>query len=184
VSVEHQLPLWHTMGMMFRGWALAEQGGGEKAIAQMFEGVTAYQGMGMGLGARLCIALLAHAYLKVGKCEDGLGVLNGGPALVGECEDRFCDAEIHRVKGEFLLGTTPPDPAAAESCFLEALDLSRRLAARSLELRAATSLARLWGRNGQAVRARDLLGGVYAWFTEGFDTRDLKDAKVLLDELR
>ncbi|HXQ20146.1 MAG TPA: AAA family ATPase [Candidatus Acidoferrales bacterium] len=183
VSAEHQLPLWHTMGTMFRGWALAAQGRGDEGIAEMYEGVTGYQGMGMGLGARFMVALLAQAYLNAGKCDDGLGVLNGGLAVVGESEDRFCDAEIQRVKGEFLLGTTPPDPVAAESCFVEALDLARRHHARSLELRAARSLARLWAGNGQRAQARALLAGVHGWFTEGFGTPDLQEASALLASL-
>jgi predicted ATPase len=129
------------------------------------------------------VALLAQTYLNAGKCDDGLSVLDGGLAVVGESEDRFCDTEIQRVKGEFLLGTTPPDPAAAEACFGEALDLARRQRARSLELRAAGSLARLWARDGQRARAHDLLAGAYGWFTEGFETPDLKEATALLASL-
>jgi predicted ATPase len=110
-------------------------------------------------------------------------MLDGGLAMVGETEDRFCDAEIHRVKGELLLGTTPPDPVAAEPCFVTALDLARQHRARSLELRAAGSLARLWASNGQRVRGHDLLADVYGWFTEGFDTPDLQEATALLASL-
>lgn len=183
VSAEHQLPLWHTMGTMFRGWALASQGRGDEGIAQLYEGVTGYQGVGMGLGARFMMALLAQAYLNAGKCDDGLSVLTGGLAVVGESEDRFCDAEIQRVKGEFLLGTAPPDLPAAEACFVEALELARRHRARSLELRAASSLARLWARNGQRAQAREVLAGVYGWFREGFATPDLQEATALLASL-
>jgi predicted ATPase len=183
VSAEHQLPLWHTMGTMFRGWALAAQGRGDEGMAQLYEGVMGYQGMSMGLGARFMVALLAQTHLNAGKCDDGLAMLDGGLAMVGETEDRFCDAEIHRVKGELLLGTTPPDPVAAEPCFVTALDLARQHRARSLELRAAGSLARLWASNGQRVRGHDLLADVYGWFTEGFDTPDLQEATALLASL-
>jgi predicted ATPase len=180
VSIEHQLPLWHTMGTIFRGWALAAQGRGEEGIGQMFEGVTAYQGVGMGLGARLCVALLAQAYLNVGKCDEGFGMLDGALTIVGESEDRFSDAEIQRVKGEFLLGKSPPDLTAAESCFTDALALARAHGARSLELRAAMSLAKLWGRGSQMMRGRELLSSVYGGFTEGFDTADLREARAIL----
>ena len=98
--------------------------------------------------------------------------------------ERFYEAEIYRVKGELLLKHGGSNTAAeAETCFRQALDIARVQSAKSWELRAATSLARLWRDQGQRAQARDLLAPVYGWFTEGFDTADLKDAKALLDEL-
>jgi predicted ATPase len=90
---------------------------------------------------------------------------------------------LHRVKGELLLTNTPNAPSEAEACFNLALDIARKQSARSLELRAATSLARLWQEQRKLQEARDLLAPIYDWFTEGFDTADLKEAKALLDEL-
>jgi predicted ATPase len=90
---------------------------------------------------------------------------------------------MHRLKGELLLARSPSDPTQAEVSFREALEVARRQSAKSFELRAATSLARLWQRQGKRDEARDLLAPVYAWFTEGFDTKDLRDAKALLEEL-
>ena len=97
--------------------------------------------------------------------------------------ERMAEAWVHRVKGELLLAQSPPNQGEAEASFREAIDVSRRQSAKSLELRAATSLARLWQQQGRKEEARELLAPLYEWFTEGFDTRDLKEAKALLDEL-
>ncbi len=183
VSTEHQLPLWLTMGKIFRGWALTEQGHADEGVQQMFDAVGGYQGMGMGLGSRLCVALLAQALLKAGRCDEGLAILEGGLAMVSQCEDRFCDAEIHRAKGEFLLGVAQPDPENAERCFLTALELARSHRSPSLELRAAMSLARFWRDRGQRPQAHDLLGQACGGFGEGRNTRDFVEASALLREL-
>lgn len=183
VSTEHQLPLWLTMGKIFRGWALAEQGHADEGVQQMFDAVSGYQGMGMGLGSRLCVAILAQALLQAGRCDEGLAILEGGLAMVSQCEDRFCDAEIHRAKGEFLLGVAQPDPANAQRCFLTALDLARSQGSPSLELRAAMSLARFWRDRGERARARALLAHAHGRFSEGHRTRDMVEASALLSEL-
>jgi predicted ATPase len=127
--------------------------------------------------------MLAEAYVKAGRPEDGLNVLEGGLAVLRNCEDAFSDADVLRAKGELLLAASPPDPAAAERCFLEAIELAGRQHARALELRAATSLARLWQRSGRVERARELLAPIHAWFTEGLHTADLRSASTLLQEL-
>jgi predicted ATPase len=126
---------------------------------------------------------LARALGDAGQVEEGLALLAEAQAFVASSGERSEEAEIHRVKGELLLALPTPDPAQAEASFREALGVARRQSARSLELRAATSLARLWQRQGRKEEARALLQPVTDWFTEGFGTADLKDAKALLEEL-
>jgi predicted ATPase len=116
--------------------------------------------------------------------EEGLELVTEALTLTQRDDERWWEAELHRVKGELLLTNSPNTSGeATEACFNQALDIARIQSARSLELRAATSLARLWQEQGKLKEARDLLAPIYDWFTEGFDTPDLKDAKALLDEL-
>ena len=130
----------------------------------------------------------------MGQPEAGLAVLAEALALVEQTEERFWEAEIYRLKGELLLtlesagrsrGVTEgmPDAASPEGCFLTAIEIARRQAGKSLELRATVSLARLWQQHGKKDQARHLLAEIYGWFTEGFDTIDLQQAKALLDAL-
>jgi predicted ATPase len=110
-------------------------------------------------------------------------VLTEALALVDTTGERWCEAELHRLKGELLLQGSSENATEAEACFHHALEIARTQQAKSFELRAATSLARLWQHQGKRQEAHDLLAPVYGWFTEGFDTADLKDAKALLDAL-
>jgi predicted ATPase len=132
---------------------------------------------------RSYVALMAETYRKAGQTVEGLSVVNEAIARALPTECRYFEAELYRVKGELLLSQTVPDAAQAESCFKQGVDVSRRQAAKSLELRAVMSLCRLWQRQGKTAEARQLLGDIYGWFTEGFDTADLKAAKALLEEL-
>ena len=113
-----------------------------------------------------------------------MGVLAEATAQIDRTEERYREAEVYLLKGELLLQQPMPDTAQAEACLQQALDIARRQEAKSWELRAATSLTRLWQSQGKRQEATDLLAPVYGWFTEGFDTADLQEAKVLLDELR
>ena len=115
--------------------------------------------------------------------EAGLTVLAEALTLVDTTGERWYEPELYRLKGELLLQQSSDNQAEAETCFHQALDIARNQQAKSFELRAATSLARLWQQQGKRQEAHDLLAPVYNWFTEGFDTADLKDAKALLDEL-
>lgn len=128
------------------------------------------------------VADLAEAYSKSGQVTERLAAVGEALALVDGMGPRYCEAELHRLKGELLLQQTTPDPCQAEGCFQQALQVARRQAAKSWELRAAMSLARLWQSQGKHQDAYDLLAPVYGWFTEGFDTADLQEAKALLDE--
>jgi predicted ATPase len=130
----------------------------------------------------LC-TLLADVADHLGRMADGLQALAEAHILVEQHEERFWEAEVWRLRGVLLLRQPGTPPAEAEACFQRALDIARRQEAKSLELRAAMSLARLWQQQGKDAEARELLGSIYGWFTEGFDTADLQDAKTLLEEL-
>lgn len=129
------------------------------------------------------LGLLAEAYGEGGHPEEGLPLLAEAVAVMDDTEARFCEAELYRLKGALLLRQAVPDAHQAEACFYQALDVARNQQAKSYELRTATSLARLWQSQDKRQDAYDLLAPVYGWFTEGFDTADLLDAKTLLDEL-
>ena len=129
------------------------------------------------------LGLLAEVSLCAGECEKGLEAISEGLDLVRTNGERWWQAELHRLQGELLLTHRANSQTRACSCFERALDISRQQKARSLELRAAMSLARLWRDQGRRAAAHDVLAPIYGWFTEGFDTADLKDAKALLDEV-
>jgi predicted ATPase len=129
------------------------------------------------------LALIADAYGAARQFEDAFSALDEALEWVQRNDERLYLAEVHRIRGELLLRQATPDTAQAERCFEQALAVARDHRAKSWELRAATSMARLWGENGRRDDARALLAPVYDWFTEGFDTADLKDAKALLEQL-
>ena len=131
----------------------------------------------------LCAMLLAEAEAEVGHVKQALTTLNDTIADVGRSGRHHFDAELHRLRGQLLLRDKWRDVAAAEAALMRAIEVARRQHTRTFELRAAMSLARLWRDQGKVQQARELLAPVYGWFTEGFDTRDLKEAKVLLEEL-
>ena len=180
------------MGTILRGWAVAGQGQGAAGISQLRKGLATYQATGAEIWRPYFLALLAEVQGKVGQTEAGLRGVNEALALVARTEERFYEAELHRLKGELLLNDErrmmnderqAQQAREAEVCFLKAIEVAQRQSAKSWELRAATSLARLWQQQGKAIEARNLLAPVYEWFTEGFDTADLKDAKALIEEL-
>jgi predicted ATPase len=129
------------------------------------------------------LALLAEAYGAIGSPAAGLMAITEALTLVDKTGERWYEPELHRLKGELLLQQSADHHAEAQVCFRQALDLARSLQAKSWELRAAMSLSRLWQRQGQCLAARELLTPIYGWFTEGFDTTDLQEAKALLEEL-
>ena len=166
-----------------RGAALAAQGHGEVGIVQMHQGLAALRAMGQRLSLSAHLAQLAEAYGQSGQAEEGLRLLAEALVHVDHTGERYYEAEVYRLKGELLLWQAVPDAPQAEVCFQQALAIARCQQAKSWELRAATSLARLWQQQGKQAEARELLAPVYGWFTEGFDTADLQEAKVLLEEL-
>ena len=152
-------------------------------MAQMQQGLAAWRAAGAAAFRPYGLALLAEAYAQVGRCEEGLTLLAEALALTNDREERRWEAELYRLKGELLLVHSAAHHAEAETCFRQALDVARHQQAKSWELRAAMSLARLWQQQGKHTEARELLAPIYSWFTEGFDTADLQEAKALLEEL-
>ena len=172
-----------AMGAILHGWALAQQGKAQEGIEQLHQGLIAFRATGAELSRPYWLALLAEAYGTTGEPEAGLTALAEALTLVDTTGERWYEPELYRLKGELLLQHSSDNQTEAETCFHHALDIARNQQAKSFELRAATSLARLWQQQGKRQEAHDLLAPVYNWFTEGFDTADLKDAKALLDEL-
>jgi predicted ATPase len=168
----------------FEGWALAQQGQLEEGIDRMRQGIAGWHAVGAGLAVPYCRTFLAEFLGLAGFPEEGLEEIAKVEAQIGRWGEVIAEAEAQRVKGELLLKRTPPDAMGAEACFLAALDTARSRDAKSWELRASTSLARLWQSQEKRQEAYGLLTRVYGWFTEGFDTADLKEAKALLDDLK
>jgi predicted ATPase len=202
LCTEQGFALFVAHGTLQRGWAWTEQGQGEEGIAQIQQGLAAWRATGAEVERPYILARLAEAYGKVRQPEEGLTVLAEALVTVEKTEERFYEAELYRLKGELTLQKfqgpsskfqVPPSPqplisnthaeAEAEACFLKAIEIAQRQQAKSLELRATISLARLWQQQGKQHVARSMLSEIYGWFTEGFDTKDLQEAKALLDNL-
>jgi predicted ATPase len=183
LASEHGFAHWAARGRILQGWAVAQRGEATTGIARIREGMAAEEATGARVYTPFDLALLAEALALAGKIEEALATLDDALAKAAVSGERGWDAEIHRLRGE-LTGRLPhPDPAKAEESFRTALAIAREQGTRGYELRATTSLARLWREQGRRGEARDLLAPVYDSFTEGFDTADLTDAKALLDEL-
>jgi TOMM system kinase/cyclase fusion protein len=183
VSSEQGFAQWAAAGAMMRGWGLAEHGSAEEGMAQMRQGLHAWQGMGIEAGLPYWLSLLAETSTSSQQVADGHRVLAEAFVLVDKNEERWWEAELHRLKGKLLLKQPAPDEHQAETWFQHALTIAHRQQAKSLELRAAMSLSRLWQQQGQRHQAYDLLAPIHGWFTEGFETADLQEAKALLEEL-
>ena len=176
-------PQWAAHGTSMRGWALAMQGQGTEGMAQIRQGIASVRATGAVLQVPYFCLLLADVAVHLGHLADGLQALTEAHTLVEQHEERRWEAEICRLRGVVLLRLTETQQADAAAWLQRALDVARRQEAKALELRAAMSLARLWQQQGRRAAARDLLAPVYGWFTEGFDTADLQEAKALLGEL-
>ena len=168
---------------MLHGWALVAQGHSTQGLAQIQQGLAVSQAIGIEQGRSSCLVYLAAAYGIMGQPEAGLQVLAEALATARTTGEECYAAEISRLKGELMLQQAVPNAHEAETCFQRALAIARHQHAKSLELRAAMSLSRLWQRQGKRETARQLLAEVYGWFTEGFDTADLCEARALLEEL-
>jgi predicted ATPase len=182
VATEHGFPLWRTAGQVFRGWALAAQGQNDGAT-QLQQAIAAYQAMGLRFALPYGLALLTSLYGCTGRPEVGLATLAEALAMVESQGEHMWQAELFRLKGELLLVPAGAACDEAERCFQQALAIARAQHARYWELRAATSLARLWQQQGKPHEAYQVLAAVYGWFTEGFATADLQAAQVLLHAL-
>jgi predicted ATPase/class 3 adenylate cyclase len=199
---EQGFPGWVGQGSVLQGWAQAEQGQSEEGIAQIRQGMATRQALGAGIFHSYYLTLLAEVYGKAGQAEERLAALTEALTVADKSGERFYEAELYRLRGELTLQQfqvpgskfqVPPNiqhptpstqaEAEAEACFHKAIEIAHKQQAKSLELRAVMSLSRLWQQQGKQAKARQLLADIHGWFTEGFDTKDLQDAKVLLEEL-
>jgi predicted ATPase len=199
-----------AQGRILRGWALAAQGQGAEGIAHVRQGLAEHRATGAKLGEPFYLELLVEAHRKEGQVDEGLRVVAEALALAATAGYHYHELELYRLKGELLLLQAASRPGAStilstisagaeaergrtipalplqtevEACFHQALGIARRWPAKVEELRTAVSLARLWQQQGKRAAARELLAPIYGWFTEGFDTADLREAKALLEEL-
>ena len=186
-------------GTVEQGWALVAHGEEEEGVAQIRQGLAVLRALGVEIARPTYLVWLAQAYQKSGQIEEGLSTLDEVMEVVGKNGERWYEAELYRLKGELTLQQlsvassqlsvpdpqplTPDPQSEAEACFLKAIEIAQRQQAKSLELRATVSLARLWQQHGKKAEARQMLAEIYGWFTEGFDTADLKDARALLETL-
>ena len=182
-SAEHGITDWLDWASSLRGWATAALGSHEVGIAHIRESLAALQTKGAGVWRPYFQSMLADACMETNRVDDGLSALTEALTAADKAEEREHEAEIHGLKGELLLRQTPPDAVEAWKCFDRAIEVARVQSARSWELRATMSLARLLASQGRCEEARTILAAIYNWFTEGFDTADLKEAKALLDEI-
>jgi predicted ATPase len=207
VGRDNAFPIWQAGGTVLQGWARVRQGQAGEGLTLIHQGINDWRASGVNLILPYYLALLAEAYGRAGRPDEGLHELTGALALVEATGERWYEAELHRLKGELMLqqyqvasvklsvsanqktNATNPQPLTpnpqleAEVCFLKAIEIARQQQAKSLELRAVMSLGRLWQRQGKKEEARQMLAEVYNWFTEGFDTRDLQEAKALIEDL-
>jgi predicted ATPase len=182
LAEEHGLPYYAAIALLTRGWAVAMHGHDE-GIELIREGLASSLAIGTKQQHGYFLALLAEALNKAGRVEEALEALKEGMDVTERNNEPFYEAEMYRLKGDALVMAGVDSPSEAESCFQRAIEIARKQQAKSFELRAAMSLARLWRQQGKCEEGRGLLKEIYDWFTEGFDTPDLKDARALLDEI-
>jgi predicted ATPase len=176
-------PLWVGFGTFWRGWVLAMQSQDVAGLAQMRQGLAMVEASGQTVSLPLCLVLLAEAAGHVGEAGEESHLLMEALTALEASGRGDLLAEAYRLQGDFLLRQAVPDAVRAEACFHQALAIARRQQAKSWELRTTMKLSRLWQHQGKREAARELLAPIYAWFTEGFDTADLQEARALLDEL-
>jgi adenylate cyclase len=183
LTAEHGIVSWGALGHCIYGWALAMQGQGKEGIAQMRRGIAECKAIEAWIMHPFCATHLAQVYGQAGQTEEGIALLNEALTVARRNEERWFDTEISRLKGDLLLAQGQA-VADVEHTYEQAIELARQRDAKSRELRATTSLCRLWQKQGKREAGRKLLAEIYGWFTEGFDTPDLQEAKALLEELR
>ena len=174
---------WKAFGTSMQGCLLALTGKASDAVHMITAGITALRSTGATLWMPLYLSYLARAYAELGQFDDAWRCISEAMTAIETTKEKWCEAEANRIAGEIALMSPEPDAAKAEAYFERALSVAREQQAKSWELRAAMSMARLWRDQGKRQQAHDLLAPIYGWFTEGFDTLDLKDAKALLGTL-
>jgi len=174
---------WSALAIVNRGLLANLKGAASEAIQMLTSGIAARRSAGATHWLPLYLSNLSAAHAQLGQCDDALRCIGEAMTAVEKTKDRCCEAEVYRTAGKISLKSPEPDAAEAQIYFERALAVARQQEAKSWELRAAMSMARLWRDQGKRDEPRELLAPVYGWFTEGFDTRDLKEAKALLAEL-
>jgi predicted ATPase len=181
LSTEQGFPILLAQAIAFRGWVLTAVGQAQEGLALVTQGLSMYRATGAMLWTPSMLTRVAEAYARLGQPDEGLNCLAEATQIIDSTNERIWEAEVYRVRGDLLKATG--DQAAAEQSYCQALVVAQRQSAKFWELRASTNLARLWRDQGKRGEAREHLAPVYGWFTEGFDTLDLKEAKALLEEL-
>jgi predicted ATPase len=181
ISREQGFPLLLGFGNIMRGWSLGALGQAKEGIPLLLEGLATYRETGARLALPFVLTTLAETYARAGLLEEGLSRLAEAAGVVEITQERWAEAEMHRLRGSILLEMH--QPLSAEDCYRQALAVARRQGAKFWELRAATSLARLWREQGKHAAARDLLSPCYGWFSEGLETPVLRDGRELLCQL-
>ena len=182
LSTEHGFPIWRAAGVIMRGWALSKQGQFREGIDEICSGLGAWRSTGAEIFLPFYLGVLAQAYARAGQIGEGLKTLDTALDTVAQNEERLYEAELYRLKGELLLMDDSPE-SDVEGCFRRAIRVASHQGAKTLELRASASLSRLYQCQGKTSKAREILAQVHNWFTEGFDTTDLREAEMLLEEL-
>jgi predicted ATPase len=175
--------LWKTLGTLGRGWLLSFTGRASDSVQMINSGITAWRSTGATYLLPSWLSYLAGAHTELGHLDEAWRCIDEAMSMIETTEERWFEAEANRIAGQIALRSPERDTAKAEACFARALSVARQQQAKSWKLRAAMSMARLWRDQGKRDEARNLLAPVYGWFTEGFDTLDLNEAKALLEEL-
>ena len=182
ILAEARYPYALALSRIYSGWLKIEAGILEQGCGLISEGLVALDALGAILGEYFYLALLANGQLRSGRIDDGLDTLDRAESLISKTGSRWCEAEVHRLRGDLQIAQCAKPEA--EISYLKALEIARSQDAKLREIRAATSLGRLWRDQGKRHEASELVAPVYNWFTEGFDTPDLRDARALLNELQ
>jgi class 3 adenylate cyclase/predicted ATPase len=183
IAARHGFTFWSARSEILLGWVVARRGRASDGVDRMRAGLAAATATGTRFNEPLHLGLIAEGLALDGRTQEGLALLDEALSRAAETGEVSAEAELRRLQGEFLQSLGTSNAGAAEAAFAQAVSVARRQGSRGYELRAATNLARLWRDQGRAGEARDLLAPIHGWFTEGFGTKDLKDAKALLDDL-
>jgi predicted ATPase len=183
IATDQGFQLWHALGTLHQGAGMLLQGRREEALPLLLKGFGAFRATGTGVRVPSYLGMLGDAYTQSGRFKDAHEALNEGLAVAEKNDDRCHEAELHRLKGELLLAESPDQIPAVEACFRRATETARRQGSKGWELRATTSLARLWHRQGRRGDAQAALAAIYSTYTEGFTTPDLVEARTLLEAL-
>jgi predicted ATPase len=181
LAEEYDFPMFLAWATVHCGWSLAALGRGQEGIACLTKGLSMIRATGAVASTSDVFIKLAEAHVRLGQRAESLNCLDEAAQIIEAIDERYHEAELHRLRGDLMMAKA--DRIAAEQNYRQALAVAERQDAKLMELRAATNLASLWCDQGKRAEARDLLAPIYGWFTEGFDTLDLKQAKSLLDQL-